>query len=510
MRVAGKLLFLIGITAALCGCAEVIPLTGGPEDDSAPAVVSQEPPQGTMNYRGNEINVVFDEYVKINDPNATVTINPATVKVKTALSKRTLKLYWDGNLQQNTTYIIQLNGTVRDVNEANDSIMQFVFSTGSVIDSLQIKGNVAGAFSNNAMPQVTLGLYAPDSNFLTTRPIYATRSNAKGEFTFSYLKPGNYRLFAFNDVNKDQRPQADESAGFANETVMAGDTVAAEIRMFKRQAKKSTLRADILVPGAAVVYNIDSLDLSRLTINGVQPKLLEKFSNDSLLVALPEGIATNFNFVYDSTRLSKPVTAAERNLSFRLTQKGQTEWRSGDTLYFTIPDEIKGADTSRLSVATAKGQRVSYAFETRENKLVLIPDPKTTEPFNVRFEKGAVSGQTSVNDTAVFSYKTLLKADLGNLRINCKGFEGSWIFDLTQNDKVVYSQLKPENDTIVDFTRIVPGAYNLRCTLDENRNGRWDGGNIELKIQPEIVRRFTLTQKIRPNWDVEETVTLEK
>ena len=505
-------LFLILLLSVLLvqSCAEIVPLTGGEKDLSAPAVKNQYPPQGTTNFKGNSIEVTFDEYVKINDPNSTISINPSGTKINSELKNKTLILSWDGNLKESTTYIIQLNGTVRDINESNDSIMQFVFSTGPFIDSLSYSGKAIGAFSNSTQSNLTIGLYPADSNPLQTKPVYATRTTSTGDFEFSYLKPGSYRLFAFQDSNKDQKVQPDESIGFVNEPVSPGDTVPARIRVFSRKAPHDALKATFVPPGIAVIHNLDSIDVSRLTINGEQAELFQTYSHDSIAVALPPNTGSNYLFAYDTVRFSKPLTVAERSVPLLIRQESKSgKWRSGDSLTFSINDRIAIADTTLINITTEKGAYVGYSIFQQQNRITLIPDPRTTDHFTVEFGKGAVSGRTGKSDTIRFKYNSLLSADLSTLKLNCADLEGQWIVQLTQNDRVLYSAIKPAGDTSVVFKGIEPGMYNARCIADENRNGTWDTGDFEAGKQPEEIRRYTLTQKLRPNWDVEETLERE-
>lgn len=493
------------------GCAEIVPLTGGPEDDYAPRVVSQEPEQGSTNFHGNEIVLEFDEYAKLNDPLNTISVNPADMKITSELKNKTLRLSWNEPLRENTTYIIQLNGTVRDNNESNDSIMQLVFSTGPVIDSLSYSGRVAGAFSNAAMNQITLGLYAPDSNPLQAKPVYATRSDSKGQYAFNYLKPGSYRLFAFQDANKDQKVQPGESIGFLPEMVTAGDTKEQVIRLFAPKAVHSDVRFTYIAPGMMVVHNKDSFDLSRLSVNGQPAELLQQYAPDSIAVTLPIGTGSNYQFTYDTVTITKPVTQAERTISLAILQEGKVgKWQPGDSLFFRVNDRITAVDTSKINLTTEKGAPVDYRFERpRPNSFVLIPNPKTTDHLNVRFERQAVSGQTSHNDTLQFVYTTLLPADLSTLHLQCEGFEGQWVIELTLNDKAMYTLVKPAGETAVTFTKIEPGQYNVRCIADRNGNGIWDTGNFATGELPETIERYTLTQKLRPNWEVEETLKRE-
>jgi uncharacterized protein (DUF2141 family) len=507
---AGRYLLLI-VALLAASCAEVVPLTGGPEDETAPRIVTQEPEQGATNFNGNAVSVEFDEYVKLNDPKNTISINPATVKLEPELDRRTMNISWDGSLDPNTTYIIQLNGAIRDNNESNDSIMQLVFSTGPVIDSLELSGTVAGALSNAAEPQMTVALFHPDSNVLRAQPIYATRTDTKGKFTFSYLRPGSYRIFGFSDANKDRRVQPDETIAFGSENVQAGDSNEIILRSFPRAAKKNALRADIVAPGALKAYNLDSLNPQKLKINNEPAKLLEAYSPDSMLFALPVSMGTNYIITYDSTRFSKSLTAAERSAAFPVMKQGKSDkWIRGDTLYFRVNSLVTGIDTTKISIEEQKTGAAGFRAERfGNNGILIVPAVSVANPFTVKLEKGAISGPGSVSDSASFSYGTLLATDLSNLTINCKGFEGQWIMELTLNDKVLYSKIKPSGDTAVVFSGIVPGTYALRCTEDRNANGKWDPGDLGLMLQPEIVKRFTLRQKLRPNWDIEETITEE-
>ena len=56
--------------------------------------VQQDPEQGTNDNPG-AVNVTFDEYVKLNDPAATVTMNPNTGKLTTTIKRKTVTITWD-------------------------------------------------------------------------------------------------------------------------------------------------------------------------------------------------------------------------------------------------------------------------------------------------------------------------------------------------------------------------------------------------------------------------------
>ena len=53
------------------------------------------------------------------------------------------------------------------------------------------------------------------------------------------------------------------------------------------------------------------------------------------------------------------------------------------------------------------------------------------------------------------------------------------------------------------FSRLDPGAYQLRVIEDQNKNSRWDGGNWNLKQWPEKVSYYPEVITVRANWEVE-------
>lgn len=72
---------------------------------------------------------------------------------------------------------------------------------------------------------------------------------------------------------------------------------------------------------------------------------------------------------------------------------------------------------------------------------------------------------------------------------------------VTTNDIVVRQAYIPQNGK-VGFRYIKPGDYMIRVVADENRNGRWDTGCYETKIQPENISYYMEKVTIRANWEI--------
>jgi hypothetical protein len=50
---------------------------------------------------------------------------------------------------------------------------------------------------------------------------------------------------------------------------------------------------------------------------------------------------------------------------------------------------------------------------------------------------------------------------------------------------------------------LLPAKYIFRVIKDENKNGRWDTGNLSEKKQPEQILYYPAEVTTKANWDVE-------
>ena len=156
MRILGKSILVILAPALLFSCAQVGTISGGERDEYAPkpAMDKANPPNGSTAFKGNRIVIPFDEYFTINNPTSSIRIVPPHASIKASFKKRDLILEWEEELQANTTYSIYLDKAIADITEKNDSLMQFVFSTGSYIDSLSYSSKVVSAWTKEPVKDV--------------------------------------------------------------------------------------------------------------------------------------------------------------------------------------------------------------------------------------------------------------------------------------------------------------------------------------------------------------------
>lgn len=501
----GIFLFLVA------GCAEIVPLTGGPSDDRAarPVEGSQRPEQGALHVSGNELHVRFDEYFTLNDPSNTAVMNPNAGKLEVTSSKRDVTIRWDGDLKPNTTYIIQLNGTIRDLNEKNDTIHQFVFSTGDQIDSLRISGLITDGFSNKPNNGYTVGLYDSLKDPYKSPPTYIAKSNDKGEFAFSYLRAGNYQLFAYNDSNKDRLPSVGEDIAYSTDLVASGDSVFTHIFSSKPKNPLKQLQVKILNPGTFYAYGKEIRGDS-LTVSSQPAQIIKQYTPDSALVRLPNIPNDVYTFIGGKDTITKIIAQKDRNKNFFIASKAyKAGWTLGDTLLFETNEFIESMDTSLIAVEDKTKLKVEYDYSFSGNQVRIVPKTPISFDLVVNFKMGALKGESNQNDSIKVELKMYRTSDLSNLKLHIGSLKGRWIMQLMDGSTPVRTFIKTESDSVINWDNLIPAVYQVRCIKDVNRNGRWDAGVWADRSQPEEVVRFNLKSKLRPNWDIEETLELE-
>lgn len=507
----GRYSLFLGILFFLAGCAEIVPLTGGPADERAaiPVEGTQNPEQGALHVNQQELHVRFNEFFTLNDPANTAVMNPNAGKLDVTSSKRDLTIQWDGALQPNTTYIIQLNGTIKDLNEKNDTIHQFVFSTGDQIDSLKISGVVTDGFSNKPSNAFTIGLYDSVKDPFKEAPNYICKSNAQGQFEFSFLKAGNYQLFAFLDSNKDRLPSTGEDIAYTSGLISSGDSTFAHILASKPKSPLKQLQVKISNPGTFTAYGKEIRE-SGLTINSQPVQIIKRYTPDSVLVALPSVSNDVYTFIDGTDTITKIIPLKDRSRNFTISSKVyKNAWLLGDTLLFETNEFIDQLDTSLIVVEDKTKIKVAYDYSFSGNQVKIIPKTATAFDLVVDFKTGALKGLANRNDSIKMELKTYRTSDLSNLKLNVASLKGRWVIQLMDGTNPIRTFLKSDPDSIIDWVNLIPAVYQVRCIRDVNGNGKWDAGNWETRSQPEEVVRFDIKSKLRPNWDIEETLELK-
>jgi hypothetical protein len=201
------IIFLLTGLLIIPGCANIVPLSGGNEDSAPPKLIRSNPLDRSVNYKGKNITITFDEFIVLNNVNQKLLVSPPPEQNPAIkLKGKTILISFKDDLKDSTTYSLNFCDAITDLTEGN-AIPGFVFSfsTGPFIDSLGVSGKVINASDLKDEKNIFVMLYADqdDSVPLKKKPLYITRTDAEGKFFIPGISNGAYRIFALADVNSN-------------------------------------------------------------------------------------------------------------------------------------------------------------------------------------------------------------------------------------------------------------------------------------------------------------------
>ena len=214
-------------------CAQVGRLTGGPEDETPPALIEEEStPSLQTNFTKQTIKLAFDEWLKLdNNYFKEVVISPPLLynpEIKLKGKSVLFSFHEDEVLKEEATYTINFGKAIKDLTVGNvvDNL-RFVFSTGPFIDSLEVKGTVIDVEEGKGVADALLMLYdnLADSVVRTERPFYFARTDKSGNFKIENVKSDTFKVVAMVDNNFNYFFDLEkEKIGFLEEPIILPDS----------------------------------------------------------------------------------------------------------------------------------------------------------------------------------------------------------------------------------------------------------------------------------------------
>ena len=220
-----KLLYFFTLSSLLLvvGCARMGSPDGGWFDDDPPRVVSATPADQSTNVTTQKITILFDEFIKLEDPTQNVIVSPPQLEMPEIQAKgKKIVVELKDSLKPNTTYTIDFSDAISDNNEGNPmGNFTYTFSTGEQIDTFEVAGYVIDASNFEPVKGISVGLYnnLADSVFRKEPLMRVSRTDASGHFVIKGVAPGEYRVYALQDADGDFKfTQKSEMIAFSHQT----------------------------------------------------------------------------------------------------------------------------------------------------------------------------------------------------------------------------------------------------------------------------------------------------
>lgn len=549
-----KALWMLPVLILAGACARQGYPSGGPKDSTPPKVLGVSPQNGSLLFDRQEFLIQFDEYVQVKDADNNVLISPPMAKKPEYVVKgRGLLVRIKDTLRPATTYLFQFKEAVADLNEGNPlPSFEYAFSTGSVIDTMELSGRVADALSDKPRENpVSVMLYqggAPgDSLIAKEAPAYITRCDKDGRFRFTHIRPGAYRIVAVEDDDKNMKYGPTEAMAFCDSLVQAvlppvrkADSAQADslktapqtadsalsarpeglvLRVFKsehlpqRILKSEFLRAGRVQISAQAPFEAPSLSDPDSLVWSLSPKKdtldiwtrNEKCDSLRLVVSDPSGIRDTL-----SLRLKKKKGSAAQPKTPLMRSLVKNSHPFFDTLRLRFDNPIHsilGADSlvEVLSLDDSLTTLCPLVLDSTRLGAWIDFRPKPGARYRFRIPQEHIFdlyGHPA--DSLSFSTTCTKESDYGTIRIALDLGPGSIVVDLLDEKEAVAAHQQAEGPQTLSFSHLAPGKYRLRAIFDSNRNARWDPGDYWHSLQPEQVLYFPKTLDLRPNWEMEE------
>ena len=530
-------LFLFVLAVVMVQCARRGRPTGGPKDIAPPVLLKTEPENMTINFKDTKIRLYFDELVKLEDVQEQLIVSPPLKYMPDITpqggANKFIEITIKDTLKENTTYTLNFGQSIVDNNEGNpNSFLTYVFSTGSYIDSLEVKGAIKDAYNRKSDEFVSVMLYEidtayTDSTIYNKPPNYITNTlDSAVIFTLRNLKAGKYSMFALKDANKNNMfDQNLDKIGFIEDTLSIPTDSTFLLTLFK-EIPDYKISVPSLAASNKIIFGYygdgKAIDISLLSDlpDTIQTTVTKERDKDTLNYWFTPFEMDSLIFTVKNEALKVIDTFTVKNRKVGIDTLQLKANQSG-TLGFSFPFNIQAntpliaVDTTKMGIINKDSLSVDFAvvLDSLGNKVDFDFERQPEENYALELLPGAITDFFgSQNDTMNIRLRTKSYADFGNLTMSIETPLEDYplIVQLTSEKGEIKRELYAEEPTLFEFNHLEPSKYLVRVIFDNNGNGIWDTGSYLKRLQPEKVSYYPDVIEIRANWEKNETFIISK
>lgn len=531
-------ILLISLALFFCRCAQVSPLTGGERDTQPPKIKETKPQNASVNFTAKTIELSFDEFVQVKDITNQLVVTPQTKEMPNveARGKKVL-VQFNEELLPNTTYRLFFGSAIADMHEGNAlPNYEFVFSTGAVIDSMEISGKVINASDLKPEKDVTVALYDrndEDSVVFKKKPLYFTKSLEGGLYKLSYLPESSFKMFAFTDKNKNlMYDGGEEMIAFKNDHVSTVSDTVSDMILFREESSKVFLKRTI-----SPFYGLAYIIYNKEQGNKVKPYYTSQTEDIKVVDGYNDTCIVYYRNIYDTLRVLVDHKE-KRTDTVNILVAGKEKFNRlvKDNKLALGMDLMPMLNNGMPYYTKPKLQFNNWISETDESKMELLQKGDSSVKrmplkisraainsfeienaldrggeYQVLLKKGAFKSSVGVeSDSVKLAFKVTEPSDYAilNLKLLLPRKEKYMVQLLNDKSIVIAEQytelsLTSSSEQMFRFKDLLPGNYFVRVVEDQNGNKKWDTGNVLKKEQPEKIYFNAQPIKLLADWDSE-------
>lgn len=531
-----NVLFVFSALMVFSNCAKRGNPSGGLRDTIPPVIVKSTPENFSTNFSGDEIRIVFDEYIKLKELQENLIISPPMEYqplITPFSTSKTLKIKILDTLKENTTYSFSFGRSIVDNNEENPlEYFKYVLSTGEFIDSLNLKGRVADALLPEIDGNLTLALYEMneeynDSVIFNEKPTYVTTTRDTTQtFEFTNLKEGSFLLLALKETitNYTFEPKTDKIAYHDGQISLPTDSIY-DLLLFKEipdyvLARPSHETRQHIIFG----FEGEAEELSLSPITELPSEFNSRIVKDRLTDTLhywfkpplDVEVYDTLNFLAVNGAVRDTALVRMRDLfpdSLEISMINSRTITPRDTMVLSGNIPLVSVDQSLLKVIDKDSVTLdaSLVLDSIINTVQVVFPIEDEQSYNVELLPGSITDYyEATNDTLQYRLRSQAVSDYGTIGVTLQNVdEFPMIVELIDQRYEVVARDILEEQKQVYFDYLLPGSYYLRIIYDDNANGKWDTGHFLKRLQPEKVSYYPEILEVRANWSLNETFILD-
>ncbi|RFZ92550.1 hypothetical protein D0C36_14095 [Mucilaginibacter conchicola] len=529
-----KNLSLVIAILIIFGCAAIQKPQGGPRDLTPPKLLKATPANMTRNFNAKEVNLEFDEFFKLTNTYQEITMSPTPEKApEYNANRRTLQIKFKDTLQKNTTYVINFGKAIQDVNESNVlKNFTYVFSTGPHIDSLSMSGSVINSTTQEREKDATVMIFPISQDSLLfgkKKPSIFATTDSSGNFSLNNLHEGTYRIYALKEASPNKIFDNDkELIAFSKKPiVLTKDSSNIRLALFQQIPNKFRVEKKfgtdgvlalnfnkrLASPSVKIIYPPALNDQKIVEIAKTKDTATVYMKNmdwDSISVAVFDNNKV-LDTIYQRKQKKESFT---RNLGFKYGINRDNRLKPGMDLSITANLPIASYEqglmilkedsttiqnfTITKDTASTRTVYLKYRFRPGRKYQLTLNEDAFTDIYGDKNKRAGVNFEGDKQE----NYSQL------TLKVTVPEPDKSYVVELLDDQKNLLRSDPITSSTSIIYKNYLTGKYRIRVVYDNNKNGRWDSGNVKQQQQPENIWLYDKELTLRPNWESEEPLAI--
>ncbi len=470
------------------GCANVLPPSGGERDTTPPVFIKSSPENFAVNFDSKNIVLYFDEYINLkNKDNIIITPN-CHPKPEITRKNKSVVIKLSCDLKKNTTYTINFNNSIIDLNEGNEvKNLKYIFSTGNKIDSCYVAGKVSDFLFAENQPNCVVSLFNGHDSIINLQ--YYGLTDENGEYIIENIKDTLYTIFAFCDNNDNLNYDLGELV--SKKTELNALNQEFNLKVFQENLNPIEFYENRHQNLIHFEHNLISEPIEILNCDGSW--LRKKYESIFWFNETIKLIHFKHRNFYDSIRVNSKVK--HNNFDLEIISENKE-----------IINNNRIVISSKLPLSEFDSDKIFINNEQVKLKLVdpfhleLSPDFKIKEKVSITLLDSALTDKFYQSNDSTKLNLDFSAENFGNLIVSSDKYYENSVLELFQNSKTIKVLDFEKKQSLMNLN---PGKYQLRIYQDNNQNLMWDHGGFNQLNNSEKIQVFPEIIDVKANWTFE-------